>query len=542
MSEIGSLRSRLVAFIRHEGLSIRAFESSIGVSNGYVKNIKDSIGSDKLTKLFAAYPTLNPQWLLLGEGDMVRPAARRMAETSPLVPAGIGPKEFRKRYGLTQKELAELLGVSIRAVQNYEAGRAQIRGRKRRAMDEYVRTHPAPAPPSPPAYPSSQQARMKYLLELYSVTPYRLCKETGVSQSSLSRFFNDPTEGFTLKSDTIERIAAYFHASAEWLETGQGDAPDPSSPESFRPIRQSDDSPMDEKKLRAFEAVHWLISIGAAGSPGEIATRIGYGADYFSQMVSGSGVFPDRAAKKLAALSEELSLEWLLYGDGTMLKGAPASAPLSDPEQAGRQDDPQDPDLSNDVLDADAGADSADSSSGNAALSDGNVRDDGVSKDTGEARAPLSTAIPLDNPEIVYLPIVPYTARAGSLGDYEQLFDEDRNNRQPVLVTKQMHGKYLCFSVGGDSMEPVLLHGDVVMARHISPDLYRTARLHLRDWSVWIVVTHSDGILIKHIVDHDVERATLRLHSANPYYPDLTVPMSDVIDVYNVIEIVSRHL
>lgn len=151
-------------------------------------------------------------------------------------------------------------------------------------------------------------------------------------------------------------------------------------------------------------------------------------------------------------------------------------------------------------------------------------------------------ATPVDDPEIVYLPIVPHSARAGTLGEYEQLFGDDYDRKQPVLVTKQMHGRYLCFRVEGDSMEPVLLHGDVVMARHIDRDLYKDSRLHLRSWSVWIVVTHHDGILIKSIADHDVEGGTLRLHSLNPLYPDQTVRMQDVIDVYNVIEIVSRHL
>ena len=33
-------------------------------------------------------------------------------------------KKFRKKYNLTQQELAEILGISFRTVQNYESGRA----------------------------------------------------------------------------------------------------------------------------------------------------------------------------------------------------------------------------------------------------------------------------------------------------------------------------------------------------------------------------------------------------------------------------------
>ena len=155
---------------------------------------------------------------------------------------------------------------------------------------------------------------------------------------------------------------------------------------------------------------------------------------------------------------------------------------------------------------------------------------------------PKSTAVPIDAPEVVYLPVVPHSARAGTLGEYEQLFADDYSRRQPVLVTRQMHGRYICFQIEGDSMEPTLRHGDVVMARHIDRDLYKDSKLHLRSWSVWIIVTRTDGILIKEIADHDVKGGVLTLHSLNPLYEDLTVHLSDVIDIYNVIEIVSRHL
>lgn len=155
---------------------------------------------------------------------------------------------------------------------------------------------------------------------------------------------------------------------------------------------------------------------------------------------------------------------------------------------------------------------------------------------------PKTTAVPIDAPEVVYLPVVPHSARAGTLGEYEQLFADDYSRRQPVIVTRQMHGRYICFQIEGDSMEPTLRHGDVVMARHIDRDLYKDSKLHLRSWSVWIIVTHTDGILIKEIADHDVKGGVLTLHSLNPLYEDLTVHLSDVIDIYNVIEIVSRHL
>lgn len=52
-------------------MTIRAFETKIGLSNGYVKNIHTSIQPDKLEKIAEVFPTLNIGWLLVGKGQMI---------------------------------------------------------------------------------------------------------------------------------------------------------------------------------------------------------------------------------------------------------------------------------------------------------------------------------------------------------------------------------------------------------------------------------------------------------------------------------------
>lgn len=55
------------------------------------------------------------------------------------------------------------------------------------------------------------------LLEKYNVTPYKVSKETGVAQTTLSDWKRGRS---TPKSDTMKKIADYFGVSVDYLMTG----------------------------------------------------------------------------------------------------------------------------------------------------------------------------------------------------------------------------------------------------------------------------------------------------------------------------------
>ena len=56
------------------------------------------------------------------------------------------------------------------------------------------------------------------LLQQYGVTPYKISKETGVSQSTLSDWKRGVS---TPKQDKLKKIADYFGVSLEYLMTGK---------------------------------------------------------------------------------------------------------------------------------------------------------------------------------------------------------------------------------------------------------------------------------------------------------------------------------
>lgn len=67
-----SVKQRLEQFIKYRKLTTRQFELNVGLSNGYVRNIRKSITQDKLEQITHTYPELSKEWLIFGEGDMVK--------------------------------------------------------------------------------------------------------------------------------------------------------------------------------------------------------------------------------------------------------------------------------------------------------------------------------------------------------------------------------------------------------------------------------------------------------------------------------------
>ena len=66
---------RIKLYIDTKGISIAAFEKSVGMSNAsFSKSLKNNgaIGTDKLENILSVYPDISPEWLLTGQGDMLK--------------------------------------------------------------------------------------------------------------------------------------------------------------------------------------------------------------------------------------------------------------------------------------------------------------------------------------------------------------------------------------------------------------------------------------------------------------------------------------
>ncbi|MEH2889617.1 LexA family transcriptional regulator [Prevotella copri] len=66
---------RIKLYIDTKGISIAAFEKSVGMSNAsFSKSLKNNgaIGTDKLENILSVYSDISPEWLLTGQGDMLK--------------------------------------------------------------------------------------------------------------------------------------------------------------------------------------------------------------------------------------------------------------------------------------------------------------------------------------------------------------------------------------------------------------------------------------------------------------------------------------
>lgn len=70
------VKDRIYQFCKERGIAVRTFEQNCGLSNGYVSSMRKGIGVGKLENVLNAYPEINREWLLYGEGEMLRQEGR----------------------------------------------------------------------------------------------------------------------------------------------------------------------------------------------------------------------------------------------------------------------------------------------------------------------------------------------------------------------------------------------------------------------------------------------------------------------------------
>lgn len=149
-----------------------------------------------------------------------------------------------------------------------------------------------------------------------------------------------------------------------------------------------------------------------------------------------------------------------------------------------------------------------------------------------------SEAAPFTPKRRAGVPLVSQYAYAGYLSGYG---DPEYVEQLPTIdftPDREMTGNWLAFEVKGDSMDDgtkdSYVEGEIVICREVEPDYWRDSRLFInkRDF----VIVHEEGILIKRITEHNLQAHTITIHSLNPMYPDRTLHLEQVRQIFSIVE------
>lgn len=67
-----TVKQRLIEFAKHKEKSVRAFEIKAEIGIGYINAIRKSVSPDKINSIVSHYPDLNTDWLMTGNGPMLK--------------------------------------------------------------------------------------------------------------------------------------------------------------------------------------------------------------------------------------------------------------------------------------------------------------------------------------------------------------------------------------------------------------------------------------------------------------------------------------
>lgn len=146
--------------------------------------------------------------------------------------------------------------------------------------------------------------------------------------------------------------------------------------------------------------------------------------------------------------------------------------------------------------------------------------------------------------DIITVPLVAQYAHAGYLSGYQ---DEDYMEDLPKVAfpaAGPAKGNYMAFEIRGDSMydgsPDSYDEGEIALCREIQKQHW-VNKLHLHKWRDYIIVNQEEGILLKRIIDHQVEQGMVTCHSLNPMYEDFQIELNSVMQLFNVIKTVRNR-
>lgn len=147
--------------------------------------------------------------------------------------------------------------------------------------------------------------------------------------------------------------------------------------------------------------------------------------------------------------------------------------------------------------------------------------------------------------EWVEVPLMPYKARAGVLAGFGDPDWQEGKQTMVVLLDRRVSSDYMIYEVEGDSMDDgtnsAFLDGDFLLCRILPQSDWQYGIKKRRD-TFCVVATDGDGIVLKQVTRHDKAEGVITCHSLNPDYSDYDVSLADVQAIFYVEALAQRRL
>lgn len=132
-------------------------------------------------------------------------------------------------------------------------------------------------------------------------------------------------------------------------------------------------------------------------------------------------------------------------------------------------------------------------------------------------------SITVDKEDREFIDLVPEKAAAGYLNGFAdpEYVEELPKFRLPMLSA----GTYRAFEISGDSMLPIQ-SGSIVIGEYLED------WQQLKDGLTYVVVSAKEGIVYKRLFNKINDRGEIICQSDNPAYPPYSVPVDDVLEIW----------
>lgn len=134
-------------------------------------------------------------------------------------------------------------------------------------------------------------------------------------------------------------------------------------------------------------------------------------------------------------------------------------------------------------------------------------------------------------------------AYAGYLAGYQNQEYIDQLPIIPFDSEDDPNSRYMAFEMKGNSMDDgsrySYIDGDKLFCQEIPSRMWDTSKLHTMNWN--FVIVYKEGIIVRKIIDHDIQNRTIIAHPLSPFINDEVIKLVDVYQIFHVLEYLRKN-